>query len=243
MPGRGPVSAPAFDLSPRDRSIVQLVARFKQAASSHIQELLFNDVASHTSANRALVRLTERGYLARIEKRLVGGSRGGSGQYVYQLGRRGFYLYFDGRFSPWRTVNYHALGIVETYIVLRRLERAGVLYIVGMSTEPDSWVRVGGNELKPDLYVEVERAGGVRRRVWFEIDMGSEGQSQLRTKLLRYWQAYDESNWDVYPGTIWVAVDAERAKEISWLISQMPTNAHVLFQVSTLERLPALFGG
>lgn len=242
--GRGTA---VLDLSDRDRAIVALVARFKQAASSHIHELLFHNSNSLTPTNRALLRLTQRGYLTRIERRLVGGSRGGSGQYCYQLGRRGFYLFFDGRFSPWRTVNYHALGILDTFIVLKRLERAGVLTIAGMSTEPDCWMRIGSNELKPDLYVEVERGTGERLKLWIEQDMGTEGQKQLRAKLERYWQAYNDADvvtMPVFPRVVWVVVDAEREKELRWLIGQMRQNdAQVLFQVTTLAGLPGLLGG
>src|SRR5947209_6452814 len=90
------------DLAGRDRHIVQLVARFKQATSKQIHELLFSSNASRTPADVALKRLTTRGYLHRIERRTVGGSRGGSGQYVYSLGRRGFFMFFEGRYSPAR---------------------------------------------------------------------------------------------------------------------------------------------
>jgi hypothetical protein len=231
----------SVDLSPRDLSIVQLVARFKQVASSHIHELLFTDIKSHTPADRALRRLTASGHLQRVERRIVGGSRGGSGQYVYQLGRRGFYVYFEGRYAPWRTVNYHALAIVDSYVVMRRLERAGYVAIAGVSTEPDCWVKVGGNELKPDLYLELARATGERLKLWLEIDMGTEGQRQIKDKLERYWRAYNEADWPVFPRTIWVAVDAEREKELAWLISQGPPDARILFQVTTLAGLPSLF--
>src|SRR4051794_6783416 len=146
------MAADALDLSGRDRLIVQLIARFKQASSRQVHELLFPTV-SYTPADRALKRLTERGYLTRIERRTVGGSRGGSGQYVYGLGRRGFYLHYDGRFIPPRSVNYHALAILDSYIVIRRHELAGRLEIVGLSTEPDCWLTIGGHDIRPDMYV------------------------------------------------------------------------------------------
>lgn len=234
----------AQELSGRDRHIVQLVARFKQVSSRQLHELLFTDI-SHTPADRALRRLTERGYLQRIERRMVGGSRGGSGQYVYALGRRGFYLHFDGAYRPWRTVNYHALAIVDAFITLRRLERAGVLAVAGFSTEPDCWARIAGNELKPDMYIDLERAGQ-RLKLWLEIDMGSEGQRQLREKLERYWRAYNDADvaeWPVFPRVLWVAVDEERAKELRWLVEQGPKDARPLFDVTALDVLAGWFGG
>src|SRR3954447_10297306 len=142
--GKPMASDAALDLSGRYRLIVQLIVRFKQASSRQVHELLFPTV-TYTPGDRALKRLTDRRSLARIEGRTVGGSRGGSGQYVYGLGRRGFYMHFDGRFSPPRTVNYHALAILDTYIALRRLELAGRLQVLGLSTEPDCWLRIGGD--------------------------------------------------------------------------------------------------
>src|SRR4051812_50120926 len=66
--GRGgkPMAADAaLDLSGRDRLIVQLIARFKQASSRQVHELLFPNV-TYTPADRALKRLTDRRYLTRI---------------------------------------------------------------------------------------------------------------------------------------------------------------------------------
>lgn len=183
------MASDALDLSGRDRLVVQLIARFKQASSRQVHELLFPGV-SYTPADRTLKRLTQAGYLTRIERRTVGGSRGGSGQYVYGLGRRGFYMHYDGRFSPPRSVNYHALAVLDSYIIIRRLEQAGRHSVLGFSTEPDCWMRVGGDELKPDLYVELKRPAG-DLRLWLEVDMATEGQRQIRDKLDRYWRAYN----------------------------------------------------
>src|SRR3954467_4244133 len=140
------MSSADIGLTGRDRLIVQLIARFKQASSKQVHELLFPDV-TYTPADRALKRLTDRRYLTRIERRTVGGSRGGSGQYVYGLGRRGFYLHYDGRFILPRTVNYHALAILDTFIVLRRLELAGRLGINGVLVDEESWQKIGGDDL------------------------------------------------------------------------------------------------
>ncbi len=236
------MSSSDVDLTGRDRLIVQLIARFKQASSRQVHELLFPHV-TYTPADRALKRLTERGYLTRIERRTVGGSRGGSGQYVYGLGRRGFYMHFEGRFIPPRTVNYHALAILDSYIALYRLQQAGRLVIVGLSTEPDCWLKVGGNELKPDLYVELSRGSGNTLRLWLEVDMATEGQRQIKDKLLRYWQAYNEAEWPTFPRVVWVAVDDERAKELRWLIRQLPEERQGLFTVRTLANFGGAFGG
>ena len=236
---------PAIELSERDLNVLRYVARFKQLSSSQIRSLLFYGHNNTTPADRALRRLVSRSYLHRIERRIVGGTKGGSGQYVYELGRRGFFLFFTGRHNPSRTVHPHSLGIADSYITLRQLERAGRLRIAGMSTEPDCWATVGGVDLRPDMRADLDIEG---RRVlfWVEVDMATESQKQLRGKLESYWRAYNDADveqWPVFPRTIWIAVDDERARELSWLVSQMPEQSRALFVVCTPTTLPALFGG
>jgi hypothetical protein len=233
------------ELSTRDLSIIRLVSRFKQLTSFHINELLFATTTTRTPTDRALRRLVERGYLHRVERRLVGGSRGGSGQYVYGLGRKGFYMHFTGRFQPARAVQFHTLAITELYVSLRRLETAGLLSVAGLSTEPDCWAVIGRYELKPDLYVELERPSGERVKLWFEVDMGTEGQRQVRAKMDAVWRAYNEvehAEWPVFPGTVWVAIDDEREKELRWIMEQLPEDARGLFRVCQLTSLPKVLG-
>src|SRR4051812_16824511 len=158
-PGRRPAAAcraagvRTVELSGRDRDIVQHVARFRQLSTSHIYELLFT-TASRTPCDDALKRLTARKYLNQIERaRLVGGSRGGSGQYVYSLGYRGWQQFVGtGKYTQARTVNYHALQVFEVYAALRRMEQQddARLFIAGYSTEPDCHVQLGGELLMPD---------------------------------------------------------------------------------------------
>lgn len=230
-----------MSLDGRDRAIVALVARFTQLSSAHINELLFSDVQSHTPCDRALLRLTNQHYLARIERRIVGGNKGGSGQYVYQLGRRGYYLLYEGRYNPARAINYHTLGIADCCVALKRLERDGRLTIAGFTIEPR--VKIGRHQLKPDIFFDLIWNDS-RLKLWIEVDMGTQGQRQIREKLERYWHAVNEadvSEWPYFPFTLFVAVDDERAKELQWLIEQGPAEAQRQFKVATRETLPALF--
>ena len=229
-------------LPDRDRAIVTAVARFGQLSSAHIYELIFTET-TQTPCDRALRRLVSNHYLSRIERRMVGGSKGGSGQYVYQLGRRGYFLFFDGRYNPARAVNYHSLAIADSYVVMVQLARAGRLAISGVTHEPECWVTIDRQELRPDLFIEV-----VQReqplKLWFEVDMGTEGARQIKDKLTRYWRAYNDASdteWPVFPVVVFVAVDDERAKELAWYIGQGPDEAAALFRVTTRATLHALF--
>ena len=232
-------------LDGRDRRVVELVARFNQLSSSHIQKLIFTDVASNTPCDRVLKRLAERGYLARIERRNVGGSRGGSGQYVYQLGRHGHTLYKQNRYIPARSINYHSLTIADAYVYITLAERRGAVSVRGISTEPDCWVKIGAHELKPDLYVELERpTSGQRIKLWLEIDMGTEGQRQIKDKLNRYWEAFnaaDTAEWPVYPLVVFVAIDEARARELHWLLEQGNKEAQGLFRVLPIDKFSTAF--
>lgn len=231
-----------MQLDQRDLSIIQFIARFNQCTSKQIQQLMFNGLTSHTPADRSLRRLVERRYLARIERRLVGGARGGSGQYVYQLGLEGHRMFKDGRWAPARAVSYHSLAITDCYLALVRLERARRLHIRGFTTEPDCHVTIGRYLLKPDLYAELERLDGSNRiRLMLEIDMGTQGQRQITEKFVRYWNAYNAASEDEWPPTgqfvLFVAVDEQRAEELRWLLEKGKPEQRALFRIKTLETL------
>lgn len=78
-------------IAERDREIVQLVARFKQLTTTQIKELVYPGQL-HDPQRRAIKRLLENKMLARVNERLPGGFRGGSQEYVYQLGTLGVEL-------------------------------------------------------------------------------------------------------------------------------------------------------
>ena len=218
--------------------------KFGQLSFAHIHELAFPGL-TRKPCDRALTRLTNSQYLKRLEHRTVGGARGGSGQYVYQLSSKGLVLFHGGgKYKPPRRVNYHSLAIADCYLHLLRLERAGQLRIVGMSNEPHCWVTVAGQELHPDMYVELERPGGDRLHLWFEVDMGSEGQTKIKEKLERYWRAFNEADSSVvpiFPRIVFAAVDQERVDELKWLIGQGPDEAQPLFRVMRIDEIPTCF--
>jgi hypothetical protein len=235
----------------RDRQIVLAVGRFRQLAAGHIQSLFFADANSRTSCHRALQRLYQRKYLVRIERRIVGGSGAGSGQYVYALGQLGWrdVCRRTGKFQPQRTIHLHDLGIADAYVAIKQLEHSAALRVVGLSTEPDSWLKVEGTELRPDLHVEIQRPGSDQTRQWWlEIDTGSEGQAQLKEKMLGYYKAHDVTgqyeeedaqgnvvtSWvgpRAFPRIVFIVPDVERMTEIKWLISRGPDDAAQLFDV------------
>jgi hypothetical protein len=232
-------------VSARDVEIIHLIARFNMLSSGHVNELLFQANTTNVPCNRVLGRLAKNKYLATIEKRMVGGTGGGSGQVCYQLGSKGWALVRrEGRYWPFRSVNYHSLAIADAYVKLVRAEREGDIEIAGLSTEPDSWLTIAGADLRPDLLIEVAiPAKEMNVTLWLEVDQGTERQKQLKEKLARYWHAYQhatEADMKVFPVILFLVPDDERVKEINWLINSGPDEAKPLFRVQTQESFPQL---
>lgn len=232
-------------LDGRHREVVSLVAQFKQLRADQVGALAFHGQASRTPYQRTLKQLAERRYLARIVWPRQGGERGGSIHYVYQLGPLGWPHYRDGRYLPARAVNFHSLAIADAYISLLKQHRAGAIVIRGYTAEPDCWVTIGRHELKPDLFADVQLAGSPEPRLlWLEVDLGTEGQSQIKAKMWRYWNAYNEASgdeWPRFPAVVFVAVDEYRSRELKWLKEKGPKEAQGLFSVMTLEELGRVF--
>lgn len=232
----------------RDRQIIMSVGRFRQLAAAHIGALHFSELSSQTPLYRALKRLVAGKYLAPIERRMVGGTGAGSGQYVYQLGREGWKIYgHDRAYWPFRAIDYHTLSIADTYMELLELERRGRVEILGYSTEPQTMTTVGGVALRPDLFADVgDMHRGRRGRFWFEIDMGTERQSKIREKLASYWTAYKNSTEDelsLFPTILFIAPDDARARELRYLVEDGPKDAQRLFLVSKVSEYGGLLFG
>lgn len=229
----------------RDRQILLTVARFGQASAGQLRSLHFADVSSVTPLRRALKRLVAHRLLAVIERRMVGGSGAGSGQYVYQLGSAGWtFTGRAGRYYPLRVVNYHTLAIVDAYVELVEMEREGRLSIEAVSSEPDSWMTIAGADLRPDLYVELTQDfTGRRWFLWLEIDMGTERQKAIKDKLARYWHAYQsatEEDLPAFPLVVFIAPDDARARELRWIVERGSEDAQRLFFVLTPSEWPRL---
>lgn len=213
----------------------------------NIRELHFHNLASPTPMYRALERLVAGKYLRRVERRMVGGTGAGSGQYVYALGSVGWRLMQrEGGYSPSRVINYHSLGIIDAYTELKRLENSGRIQIEAYETEPDSWRRIQGVDLRPDLYVKVSEPFRQRTvSLWLEIDLGTERPRQIKEKLANYWHAYrhaTEDDLSVYPSIVFLAPDEERERELRHIIGEGKNeDAKKLFITSTISDFAALF--
>lgn len=233
----------------RDRQIVLSIARFGQLSSGHIAALHFSDLASGTPIWRAMTRLVDRGYVKRIERRLVGGTGAGSGQFVFQLGRAGHaFSQRQGKYWPFRTVDYHTLAIADAHLELVRAERAGRIRLDSFETEPNTHLIIGEADLRPDYYAEV--ADLIRRRNvlwWIEIDMGTERRKAIMDKLARYSYAREHATAKDLPGgfplILFIAPDDARARELRSWVALGRQEYRELFVVSTMPEFTGLIFG
>jgi hypothetical protein len=231
----------AGHLSPRDSQVVELVGRFREAGAGQIRAVLFPDIASKTPLDRALKRLTDAGYLARLG-RMVGGFGGGSGEYVYQLGRAGWrYLGKPGGYRPLRVIDHHALQICECFVLLKVWERSGGITVISYTADPASRRTVGDILLTPDAHVELGVPATRRKFMfWLEIDRDTENAEVIRGKCARYWHAFQAWPDAVFPYVVFVVPDKARRRELLRIIAGGPAPARELFRVCELDGFPEL---
>jgi hypothetical protein len=235
MPG-SPRAITQDVLSPRDTQVIELVGRFRLMTAGQISDVVFTTQSSKTPLDRVLKRLTDAGYLARLG-RMVGGFGGGSGQYVYQLGRAGWRLLGKGGgYRPLRVVDLHTLTIAECFVALKRLELAGQLTVISYTAEPGCHRTVGTVSLTPDAYVEVGvSAPKLKYSFWLEIDRDTENSETIKGKCVRYWRAFQSWDGQVFPYVVFVVPDAGRQRELERIINGGPDEAQALFRVYPLD--------
>jgi hypothetical protein len=238
-------------LSARELAVVEVVAQVGQMSARQIADVCFAGLKSATPCKRTLQRLTQRGMLARLELRIVGGSGGGSSQYVYQLGRQGGKrLRLAKEYPRYGEYRPHMVAVGECFARLKRLEHAGLLTVLGYEGEEAAYSEVFDArahrtiKLTPDLWLDI----GVhqpRRRLewWLEVDTGSEhNEHQIPEKLQRYGRAHEA--WDadvhgeVFPRVVFVVPDEKRQRRIERDISRQPQPWRKLFRVCLVESFP-----
>lgn len=236
----------ADTLSPRQRDVLRYVARFKMLSSKHIYKFIYEGNVTATPFYRDMLQLKESGYLLPIERqRMSGGRKGGGGQYVWQLGPRAWSGFFTGEPRRFKAIQWHELAIADCVVILKQVERAGLIRIESYSTEMDGRPVIGGYEMKPDLTYEISgMSADQRSRRFVEVDMGTEGHKQLTAKVdawLRAFKACKKEEWPDYLRVLWVAVDADRARELRYLIAQLSADDQTVFRVCTRETMASLF--
>ncbi|SHT79899.1 Uncharacterised protein [Mycobacteroides abscessus subsp. abscessus] len=213
------LDAIAGSLSPRDWSIIRLIAEHRFMTVRQVESLCFSQ-HSQTSgsriARRTLARL--RGYqlLGTLSQR-VGGHRSGSDGLVHYVAAPGLRLLdvpsgrHGGFTEPSARFLAHRLAITDARIALIEADRVAAVELITSAVEPAAWRKYVGigaarRALKPDLTAETATGDWVH--AWFiEIDLGSESIPTLLTKCRQY-EAYRKSGIEQeqhgsFPVVIW----------------------------------------
>lgn len=243
-----------MQLLQRDNQVLQYIIEFKQLKSSHIQSWVFPDTKTTNPMYRSLNRLKGLGYIAIIEdpligsKRLIGSNKGGGSQYIWQVGPEGWKAAgFKGKYRPAKAKHPHTLAIADLFGLFTKLEQAGYLHIESYSTEPACHFDVEGERqtfyVRPDLRVAWSWLGSRKlSSYFFEVDEGSQYQTEIREKLSRYSGAYAEADPKLWPPderVMFVSSSERRANIVRSFLRRHDEEEQALFRVHTLESLEA----
>lgn len=234
----------------RDQQVLTWVDRFGQLTTSQIRALVFFENRSATPCEVALKRLVKAELLEHVAQRHPGGRLGGSAVNVFQLGREGWRLFYEGRRKFSRVIKAHSLSMADAFIAAKTAEREGWLDIFSYAIESDAWLNVAGADIRPDLFLELGLPETQEGRVlWIEVDLGSEREKQIVDKLERYTFAYRNAAdlpLESFPSVLFLAPDAERVQDIRQYVKRFERRQSVpdgLFSVALQAEFPALLRG
>ena len=245
-------------LTPRDRDILDSLARYRLLSSTLIRRLHFAGThhgkdAGARSVNRVMHRLESLHLISRMDQR-IGGYHGGSTSLSWQLSLSGHKLMavLTGRPGPsplpassWLFAQ-HTLAIAEVAIGLTEAEQSGAFDLLRIDTEPQCWqdfVSSTGvaQRLKPDLYV-VTADEDFEEHSFVEIDLGTEHQPTLTRKARTYRSYRDsgrhEATHGVIPRVVWVTPDRRRQSAVQAAVAATTGDQDGAHLVVTFDDLP-----
>ena len=245
-------------LTEQDYDVIKRVSDLRYVSGSQLTRLHFADgsdaVASARASRRALLRLVRLNVLQRLARQ-VGGARAGSAGFIYRLAPAGQRLCVERGWQPEgrRRRSHvpgtlfidHALKVAELHTLLTEADRSRTVELLGLDGEPACWRNYAGTHgqqrtLKPDSYVRLG-AGDYEDSYFIEVDMRTEGSRALERQLKLYLD-YEASGAEqaargVFPKTLWLVPDAERAQAITACIERLPRSTHALFAVAPFADL------
>lgn len=235
-------------LKPRQRSVLQAVARVSVISANQLRRLIYDDSASGRRLARLdLAWLVDHRLLTRLERR-VGGVRSGSDGYVYGLDIGGQRLLRPNqtRYRPAWTPQpqhlAHALVVAELYVQLAT--HPGPTSLTAYDAEPRSWRSFAGPGgapvvLKPDAFVTID-SDQYEDRYFIELDRSTESTTRLASKLqvyLRYWQSgREQDSTGVFPRVLWIVPDQRRLEQLVGVLGRLPAEHWRLFAVTTVDQ-------
>lgn len=233
-------------LSPRDRAIIDDLARVRLLTGRHIEHLHFPSLSGRSRSVvrwRVLKRLTDWRVLLPLE-RTVGGAARGSAGFIYTLDTAGQALGQMQAGAAGRTLRRptvpgerfirHALAVSGLFVQLRMAAATGAVQLLDYSAEPSAWMPDGlGGWLKPDAYAVLAGAAGEDH--WaIEVDRATEHLPTIERKLSVYLDFVRRGQigpYGVVPRVLVTVPDEKRLNTIQSIVERLPPPADALFEV------------
>lgn len=231
----------------RDMAILEGVASFGAMTTGQIRELYFHGLKSPTSCKVVLRRLVDNGALSRVHVNMPDNPKGGSPTGCYQIGKTSWRtMYGNTPYKPMRDQYklMHTLFVVEVFISIKRLERAGALKVEDVAVESDAWANVGGHDVHPDIDLRIDAISrGEPLALWVEADRSNEYERQIQDKIHRYIGAHQSEDFERDPHrVVFVARGEDRVKALKRYIRKVPDLPRGLFVVFTLDDFVEMLG-
>jgi len=225
----------ANTLSDKQIEIVKTIYDCNYILTDQIRRLYFTGHSTTSSATRTTqYNLSRLKQLRLIDtgRRRIGGTRAGSGSYVWYVTSTGEkFLNLIGKNAATlhrrRELNgfnlRHTIALSECYVQLHEICRAeeNRPKLTMIQTEPDCWrnYQLRGRKiaLKPDL-AAVTQIDGFEDRWFIEVDLATEGIASILEKCTRYHEYYktnqEQAQHGVFPITVWIVPNTERKKRL-----------------------------
>lgn len=245
------MTAAAADLSPRDRAVLDTLARLRVARTDQLYRLHFQG-AHRQAGYRCLWRLSRLGLIRRLDRR-IGGVTPGSSAAIYTLDVKGRRLTLGAGLTtgvrlrrPWTpgtSFLRHAVTVSEVYVIAVDIIREhSSADITAFEVEPKCWRQapLPSGYLKPDAYL-VLCWPTYEDSYFIEVDCGTESLNTIERKLSAYVSYYqsgsEQSKHGVFPRVVFVTLDEARARQLQPIIDKP---APKLFAAVPLARLSEL---
>ncbi|SCC56104.1 MULTISPECIES: replication-relaxation family protein [unclassified Gordonia (in: high G+C Gram-positive bacteria)] len=248
------------ELSERDVTTLRLLQRFRLLSVDQIQRITITAGSPATRARRTrgmLQRLTNDGYVRRLDRR-IGGVHAGSTGTVYRISGRGSTTLarLDGterrRSSgePGERFVRHVLAIGEQAVALYEASWHANMTVDEFSPEPACWRRYpaphgGTATIRPDAFV-LTHDDSYSFATFLEQDMATESTSTVLRKCqayVAYWRSgVEQARFGVFPRVVWAVPNARRVAQLEAVFARLPREVHELFVVRAGVVAPLLLG-
>ena len=250
-----------LELTRRDYEVLKMLRQFRFMRTDQIKRLFMrkhegSERAKLSATTRLLHRLMNHGlisHLPRKNKPVGGGSYG----LVWYLSESGMRL-FDLRegtakrrhrpHDPSPKYLQHTLAVVETFVVYAETVWAagGALTPERIEVEKEAIreFKIDGKKSRiwPDLFIQV-KAEEERYFFYIEVDLGTEGASEVLTKCKRYWDycrtGKAKTEHGCFPLVLWLVPNSMRKEWMMKAIMRGLTKKQQWpFAVATADEFP-----